>query len=151
MTGQDKQHGFHLEAMGTPDSVREILCDLRARLQALGVGEDRCGEVEIAMAEALNNIVEHAYAPGCAGPLRLSARLRDTHLVISARDAGQPLPGLDLPNRALPDTSGPLESLPEGGFGWFLIHDLTEKVEYTRKENENHLTLVFAINPKDLA
>ncbi len=149
MTGSDTQRSFHLEAMGTPETVREILGDLRARVQALGVDEDHCGTVEIAMAEALNNIIEHAYAPGFAGPLWLDVQLGEGRLVIKTRDTGHPLPGLDLPKRALPDASGPLDSLPEGGFGWFLIQDLTETVEYTRKENENRLTLVFAINPID--
>ncbi|WP_371227722.1 ATP-binding protein [Roseovarius sp. 2305UL8-3] len=147
MTGQDRQLSFQLETLGTPETVRDILGDLRARLQNIGLDEDRCGTVEIVMAEALNNIVEHAYAPQCEGPLCLSARLDRGHLVIRTRDRGHPLPGLTLPKRALPDATGPLDSLPEGGFGWSLIHDLTETAQYTRKASENRLTLTFAINP----
>jgi len=151
LTGSDPQHSFRLQAKGTPETVRVILSDLRARVQALGISEDQCGTIEIAMAEALNNIIEHAYAPECEGPLRLDVSLGDTQLQIETRDIGHPLPGLDLPVNAFPDASGPLDSLPEGGFGWFLIRELTNKVEYTRKENKNHLTLVFAINPTDPA
>ncbi len=65
---------FHIETHGTADSVRQILIDLRAFVEGLGSDADTSGTIEIVMAEALNNIIEHAYAPGCEGPLWLSAR-----------------------------------------------------------------------------
>ena len=140
-------HAYQLEAHGSAKNVRAILADLRAHLRKQGMGDDQCGTVEIAMAEALNNIVEHAYAPKCEGPIWLSAKCATNTLTIELRDKGQPLPNLDLPEMNRPDASGPLESLPEGGFGWFLIHSLTAALSYVRNGNENRLRLSFEINP----
>lgn len=141
------EHAYQLEAHGSAKNVRAILADLRAHLRKQGVADDQCGTVEIAMAEALNNIVEHAYAPQCEGPIWLSAKCATDTLTIELRDKGQPLPNLDLPEMNRPDASGPLESLPEGGFGWFLIHSLTAALSYVRNGNENRLRLSFEINP----
>ena len=47
-------------------------------------------------------------------------------------------PGPDQPAAdavALPDPAG----LPEGGFGWFLIQDLTQALCYYRRESRNYL------------
>jgi len=138
--------GFDIEAHGTPDSVRVILSELRSRLDALGLTADQCGRVEIALAEALNNIVEHAYAGHGGGPVRLHGALTGGRLEIGLRDEGRPLPGLRLPDPQLPGCSGPVEALPEGGFGWYLIHDLTDALTYRRNGAENWLCLGFQIN-----
>ena len=103
-----------------------------------------CSTVEIALAEALNNIAEHAYAPDSPGPLEIVAHIRDDGLEFVLRDHGRALPGLTLPAGQLPDSDVPLEDLPEGGFGWFLMHSLAESLSYIRENGENRLTLVFA-------
>lgn len=139
---------FQIDTYATPETVRAILADLRALFITIGLLEDQCGIVEIAVAEALNNIVEHAYAPVCAGPLRLRVWRNTDRLCIELRDNGAPMPGLLLPDAHLPDATGPLETLPEGGFGWFLIHDLSDSLHYSRIGTENQLTLEFALNPE---
>jgi len=140
------EYSFSFKVHGTPTSVRTILADLRQRLADSGVVPDQCGTIEIAVAEALNNIVEHAYAPSCEGPLWLSATISPKMIEVKLRDRGNALPGLQLPRTDLPDASGPLETLPEGGFGWYLIHDLTNELSYVRQEGENHLLMSFMVN-----
>jgi serine/threonine-protein kinase RsbW len=143
---KDSQESFTIIGDGTAEGVRSILTELRQRLIALGLMSDQGGAVEIVLAEALNNIVEHAYALQEARPLQLHADLKAGWLEIELRDRGRPLPGLGLPHPILPDTSGPIGNLPEGGFGWYLIHNLTDRVRYNRIAEENHLYLGFVIN-----
>ena len=137
---------FHIETHGTADSVRQILIDLRAFVEGLWPDADTSGTIEIVMAEALNNIIEHAYTPGCEGPLWLSAQRDGGLLRVELRDTGRPLSGCKLPQTDLPDASGPLQGLPEGGFGWFLIRDLTDSLSYRRFGAQNRLTLEFWLN-----
>ena len=59
------------------------------------------------------------------------------------RKVRPPLPGLRLPEGTAPPAVTPRESLPEGGFGWFLIRALTERLDYARADGENRLTLHF--------
>ncbi|WP_294615085.1 ATP-binding protein [Roseovarius sp.] len=143
MTADGDPQEFTLIAVASELAVRDILLALRSRLSAHGVSDDTCGSVELAMAEALNNIVEHAYAGEQSRDIRLSVSIKPERLCCHVRDGGAPLPDLCLPQGGLPDPSGPRNDLPEGGFGWFLIRALTERVTYERRDGMNHLTLEF--------
>ena len=102
------------------------------------------GTAQIVIAEALNNIVEHAYASG-AGEIELSLRRSGGKLSVRITDRGQPMPGNTLPAGALPapDPANP----PEGGFGWFLIRSLTQDLRYCRSGGCNHLFFRLDADP----
>jgi serine/threonine-protein kinase RsbW len=38
------------------------------------------------------------------------------------------------------------DDLPEGGFGWFLIRELTKDLQYVRHEDQNRLTFSIPID-----
>jgi len=61
-------------------------------------------------------------------------------------DQGNPLPDEKLPAGAQVDVSGPVNTLPEGGFGWFLIRTLSDRLEYRRVASENHLSIWFSLS-----
>lgn len=128
--------GFVSCFRATPEDVRRALDQVE---QFLGQTEHACAEAMIVLAEALNNVVEHAYAEKPDGLISLFAWLAGPAVSFELRDKGRPMPKGDLPVGDLPDHSTTLEHLPEGGFGWFLIHDLTEALEYERVAQENIL------------
>ncbi|MET4100938.1 serine/threonine-protein kinase RsbW [Roseovarius sp. MBR-78] len=134
---------FHLRAGASEMSVRGLLSALRARLRAHGLPEAACGTVEIVLAEALNNIVEHAYAGTDRGEIRLHARLGPGKLICTLSDRGAALPAQGLPEGRLPEIGPAQDTLPEGGFGWFLIRSLTRDIRYSRDAGGNRLTLSF--------
>lgn len=123
--------------------VRRMLAELRERLAVETIADDDRGTVEIALAEALNNIVEHAYEPDAAGTITLTLWIGPTRLSCELRDEGAALPGLAPPRAAAPDVTGPRETLPEGGFGWSMIHALTARLRYLRDGTKNRLILDF--------
>lgn len=92
-------------------------------------------KAEIVLAEALNNIVEHAYAGG-TGDIELTIRLNCRGLTCRIVDKGAPMPDISLPAGHL----APAGDLPEGGFGWYLIRALSEDLTYARIEGQNLLT-----------
>lgn len=147
MSGTGFDQEFTLTADATADAVRDLLARARARLIALGIGAQVCGTAELVLAEALNNIVEHAYAPGRPGPVSVTAQIgaRDLHLLL--RDRGRRLPGGRPPDGRCPESDVPRATIPEGGFGWFLIRDLARSVAYHRRNGENHLILRLALTP----
>ena len=138
------QHGFSISTLGTEASVRSALSRLRGELGESGVDADLCSTVEIALAEALNNIVEHAYACDGPGPVDIVAHINADGIKFVLRDRGRSLPGLEVPKGVLPDADVAIEDLPEGGFGWYLLHTLTESLNYSRIDDENQLTMVFS-------
>ena len=126
-------------------SVRALLMTLGEALVALKGIPDDLATLEIVLAEALNNIVEHAYPPGTVdGEIRIVCRAHPDAFELTLVDHGQPMPSGDVPGGGLAALDGPLEELPEGGFGWHLIHGLSREVRYARKGSENHLSLQIA-------
>lgn len=141
--GRGMRADIVLHARASDSSVRALLQDLRAGLAGRGVPEQLRGTVEQAVAEALNNIVEHAYGGVPGGAIALEARIGVRGLWCTLRDRGAPLPGHAPPAGRPPRLDTTPEALPEGGFGWFLIRSLAQEVDYAREAGTNRLTLGF--------
>lgn len=99
------------------------------------------GQVEIVLAEVLNNIVEHGYADG-SGTIRLVGRRHAGGVLFGITDLGRPFPGGTLPEGHLPDPGGN-GNPPEGGFGWFLIRRLSVALRYRRGQGRNRLLVLL--------
>lgn len=125
--------------------ARSGVSDVVAKLRALGVPGSRVDEVQIALTEAVNNVVEHAYAGSAPGEVLIRGELYSERLWISIRDAGAPFPSGELPAGQPADIDVATEDLPEGGFGWFLIRELASQVQYERADGNNNLSLCFEI------
>jgi serine/threonine-protein kinase RsbW len=128
---------LRLSIAGTPEAVS-------AALHALFVGPDRLalpgdcgGDAQIVLAEAMNNIVEHAYADR-PGEIDITLWRGQGGLWCRLVDNGAPMPAA-LPAGSLP-VIPPDGDLPEGGFGWYLIRQLARDVVHTRRSGANHLT-----------
>jgi len=121
--------------------IRAALATLRRALAGRGLGPTDCDTTELVLAEALNNIAEHAYGGQHPGPVRLSLRLGRGGITASLRDRGRPMSGSRMPEPGPPAIGVRREAIPEGGFGWFLIRDLTTARRYRRVRGENRLTL----------
>jgi len=122
---------------GTPNAVREALAALIRGPILASVPDDERGTAELVLAEALNNIVEHAYAQG-PGDIEVTIRRVQGDLDCRIIDQGLPIPGNATPQGQLP-VQDP-HDLPEGGFGWFLIRTLSRDLHYARVGCRNELT-----------
>ncbi len=133
---------FEITLHGTPEAVRDGLATCMHKLGPLNLGPEKLSVVEIVMAETLNNIVEHAF---CGQSVPRLVRLSCTHdgsfLSLAFKDSGSALPDHTLPRPKQFEAFDDLQNLPEGGFGWGLIHDLTDDVSYKRVGRFNSLTL----------
>ncbi len=103
---------------------------------------DEAGALELALAEVLNNITEHAYSDMAPGLIALHLRHEGMGLTCRIEDHGRPMPGRVLPNVHLPGAPYRAD-FPEGGWGWALIFHLTDGLDYTRSNGRN--ILVFRI------
>lgn len=121
-----------------PMAVRQALCALFDRLMAGRMSADARDTAQIVLAEALNNIVEHAYAQS-PGEIEVTIELCRGGLTCRIMDAGLPLPGGALPDGQIAPLCAE-DDLPEGGFGWHLIRTLSEDLHYRREGERNFLT-----------
>lgn len=134
-----------------PAEVGPAVGALRARLalwQRPTLPEDLLDRVEIALSEAINNVIRHAYAGRRRCPIRVAAGLREGRLVVVLLDRGVAPPaslvlrgardpvGDDAPPRGIAD-------IAEGGYGWRLIRRTVDAVSLSRVEGWTVLTLGF--------
>ncbi|OOY13678.1 hypothetical protein BMG00_07915 [Thioclava marina] len=136
-------HSFPATAMAVRDALRSAL----ARFIRV-MTEEEAGTLELILAEVLNNIVEHSYHDSAKGHVTLSIVRDKRGLSCSVSDDGIALPpSCFCPDaRANCDRPDP-ESLPEGGFGWFLIRDLATDLGYHRHEGRNLFAFRLPIAP----
>ncbi len=128
-----------------PHSVRQALAQITTYLRARGVPEAHRLNVELVLAEVLNNICEHAYRGADDGRILTSVSCSHDMIQCHITDKGSAMPGLTPPKGRFrdPDTCA-FDDLPEGGFGWGLIRAIAADVQYERRNVENHLFLQIA-------
>lgn len=129
-----------LDFDGSLLGVRDVLGRVVRCLDILALDPDEKGSVELVLAEALNNVVEHAYGGAAEGRVHLALHHAADGLHVLIRDSGSPMPEERLPlsDHATPDAAGP--DAPEGGFGWFMIRHIARDIAYRREDGENLLT-----------
>jgi len=96
--------------------------------------------LELALAEVLNNIVEHAYGDQGKGRISLTLWHQDLTLSCTVIDEGRAMPGLTLPAGGMPEIAARIEDLAEGGWGWAMILALTRDIHYERQGSRNRLS-----------
>jgi serine/threonine-protein kinase RsbW len=123
-------------------AVRHALLRIDTALQTKGVDRDLRHRAQIALAEACNNIVEHAYPFDTTGDALIVIDVAGDRggLQIALRDRGGAMPGGQMPGDDLPslDLNDPL-ALPEGGFGWPILRRMTRAISLSRDNGQNIL------------
>lgn len=131
--------------LGDSLSVRGGLASLFAAPPLCDLAADARGTAELVLGEALNNIVEHAYTSN-PGPIEVCVTRTAGALACSIIDRGAAMPGGSVPAGLLPiGLDGPIDDLPEGGFGWFLIRTLTSDLTYHRQNGSNRLSFTLPL------
>ncbi len=116
-----------------------LLADVRAwvrRRAMLGSFSERdLGDIDLAVTEAVSNVIRHAYGGDSRREVSIRAALEDSQLVISIIDSGLPFLG----TAPSPD----LDSAQEGGYGVHLISAVMDNASWTRlPDGRNQLRLV---------
>ncbi|KIT15670.1 ATP-binding protein [Jannaschia aquimarina] len=126
---------------GSDTAVSKALATLQAGLTSdlLPCRDD----LMIVLGEALNNIVEHALALRTDGVIDLSIANVKDRVSVTIRDNGRPLPPGLLSGADAPSVDCEIDDLPEGGFGWFILHSLADDMVYERLEGVNELSFTL--------
>ncbi len=106
----------------------------------IGIGEHKLGAMELALEEAIVNIVKYSsHAPDSIITVECGFK-NPGEFTIDIIDDG---PEFNPLNRDAPDTEADINDRPIGGLGIFFIKEMTDGVSYTRKDNKNVLTIVM--------
>lgn len=120
--------------------VRRAIHEIEDELVAAGIGSEDIGSIAIVLAEALNNVVEHAFDSNEGQYITLVIRARRQSLLFEIRDDGRPMPKGRAPIGSHPMSElNQFDTMPEGGYGWYLIRELVQDLVYDRQNDENIL------------
>ncbi len=100
-------------------------------------------EIELALAEALNNIIKHAYKGNETNIIEINVECDTNEVVIILTDFGEGRKNLGKPKLEFDPTD--IDSLPEGGMGLFIIEQLMDENIYTTNGKKNTFKLVKKI------
>ncbi len=133
----------------TPQEVSRCLVGLCQDLLQLGLSIENLFSLELVLAEILNNIVEHAYSDASNGTIQIQVSVHDMAIWCVVQDTGKAMPNAQLPKQPRYDPQDmAVQDLPEGGFGWTLIRDLTHDLKYVRKGNFNKCSFRIDLEPQ---
>jgi len=137
---------LHMVFPGNQMAVRKALKDSMQGLSHLELTQDEKSTVEMVLAEVLNNVVEHAYQDRDVGVIELDVLRVGDELKVKVLDDGLPMPNGELPCGQMHDLDAcGVQDLPEGGFGWFLIREMTHELCYQRDGTRNQLSFRVAL------
>lgn len=106
-----------------------------------GFSDKRVQEIELAVEEALVNIINYAYPDREDGEVEISCGLDGEYrYVVEIRDSGVPF---DVAAQSDPDLNANIAERKIGGLGIFLIRKMADEMQYRREGDENVLTLVI--------
>lgn len=108
--------------------------------QAFGFNQNQSSKIEVAIEEALVNIISYGY-PSRSGSIEIEcSEFEKSGFKITLKDSGIPYNPLALFKSF--DPNAPLEIRSIGGFGVHLIREIMDKVDYQHEQNRNILTLI---------
>lgn len=110
---------------------RELVRRVCDETPQAGMDESFISQLELAVNEAVANVMEHAYEGRATRPIRLRAELYDDRVMVQIRHEGLPF---DPTSVTEPDFDGS----KEGGFGVYIINSLVDEVDYVSDERGGH-------------
>ena len=111
---------------------------IEAVAERLGIEPSTALQLQLAVEEAVVNVMDYAYPPGTKGDVCIEAVAGDNGLVITITDNGTPF---DPTTRGEVDTTLPAEQRSIGGLGIMLMRRYMDSTEYKREGDRNILTL----------
>ena len=107
-------------------------------LSRMGVEPSLIRRLQLAVEEAVVNVMEYAYPAGVTGDISLQISSDGQNLTFVIKDQGV---AFDPTMKEKPDTTLAAEDRPIGGLGILLVRELMDSINYTRTEGVNVLTL----------
>ncbi|WP_066557225.1 ATP-binding protein [Croceicoccus bisphenolivorans] len=123
-------------------AVRDLSGFLQKRCADAGIDDSIALELDLALVEAANNIVQHGLGPD-EGEIGLSVDFAGTQVTMTLSDNGPPAPeGLFATPAQAPD------HFAESGRGMMIMSQCVDSIEYRREGDVNVLVLKKRLLPR---
>lgn len=119
-------------------AIPQVSLALDKTLHAYGFSEEECLDTQLAVEEAVTNVIVHGYAGTC-GQILITCRTTHNLAEVQIRDWAPPFNPMSIPE---PDVTEEIEKRQIGGLGVFLIRRVMDEVIYRYEDGNNILVLV---------
>lgn len=127
------------------DALAQVSAFITDAAEHIGLDERETWQLQLAVDEAVTNIIQHAYDPDAPGVLTLTWQCDANRFTVTLRDQGRQFDPQEVPP---PDLESPLEERQVGGLGIYLITRLMDEVRFEfDPQGGNVLTMVKYIVP----
>jgi len=120
-------------------TLSQMLSWARDFFQTKGVDLKVVRRIELALEEALMNVIHYAYGDR-EEEIEIELMWQPEQIQIQIKDQGLPINPLE--HIRLPDTQKTLQERGIGGLGLYLIHQIMDEVSY-RRENDKNLFIMI--------
>lgn len=118
---------------------------IEAVAERLGIEPSTALQLQLAVEEAVVNVMDYAYPPDSVGEVSVATTSDGQCLKIVITDSGVPF---DPTEQEKADISLSVEERQVGGLGILLVNEIMDTVSYERKDGKNVLTLTKQLNDK---
>lgn len=121
---------------------------LGAVCESFGCKEDILHRIQIAVVEAVTNVIRHAYKSASGHEVNVTVNYNSSRLDVDVEDNGSAMDAehvelLQHGSSAFDFDPSDLDKVPEGGLGLEIIHRSSDRVEYFRSESSNRLRMTM--------
>ena len=138
MSSENKNFSEKKDFLVRASSLKDVRSFSREVFEKFNINEDLREELVLAIAEAAQNIVKHAYKdfPNTEDRMAVSISCENNKLEISFFDKGKPVEKSKVKHRAIDDVK-------PGGLGTFFIQQIMDSIQFQDGEEPwiNHLVL----------
>ena len=134
----DGQRSHTITLPNDIDTVPQLPAFIDAVAEDAALDASQTMSLNLAIEEAVVNVMEYAYPEGTKGTVNIVATIADDVLSFVISDSGKPF---DPTAKADVDTTLSAEERPIGGLGIHLVRQIMDDIAYERKDNKNILTL----------
>jgi sigma-B regulation protein RsbU (phosphoserine phosphatase) len=125
------------------EEITRMSAFLEEMSEELNLSMEDTFNINLAIEEAVTNVIMYAYPRGEEHEFKLSVRHVENRLIFKLTDTGKEFDPTAQPDA---DVTLPLEERPIGGLGIYLIRKIMETVKYRRADGRNVLTMVKIID-----
>ena len=138
MSSENKNFSEKKDFLVRASSLKDVRSFSREVFEKFNINEDLREELVLAIAEAAQNIVKHAYKdfPDTEDRMAVSISCENNKLEISFFDKGKPVEKSKVKHRAIDDVK-------PGGLGTFFIQQIMDSIQFQEGKEPwiNHLVL----------
>jgi sigma-B regulation protein RsbU (phosphoserine phosphatase) len=134
-TGNDR----HLSLRNDIGDIPRLHEFMQSITDETGMGHPLAMSLNLALEEAVSNVMLYAYPDGVQGRVEIDAHIREDSFEFILSDSGVPF---DPTQAAAPDLELDVAQRPIGGLGIYLVKRIMDSVTYSRIDGKNVLTMI---------